>query len=203
MLTGQNGSPSDIRAGTKVTAPLVWILTGYRYALLLWKQWMTTRVSNQWFILPKDPKNPFKYPGFFLATPCSIWLVPQPGIEPVPPAVEARSLNRWTTREVPIQALCLKQDPIYGSRSQNASTVQYKAPIYSASRAHRAGICQKRTLPPCAESSAIFVAGNIWSSLTNSLTQPQAGTCVYWQILSHRIGKLPNPHPLLWWFFSP
>ena len=28
-------------------------------------------------------------------------LVPQPGIEPVPPAVEARSLNHWTTREVP------------------------------------------------------------------------------------------------------
>ena len=31
---------------------------------------------------------------------CGI-LVPQPGIEPVPPAVEARSLNHWTAREVP------------------------------------------------------------------------------------------------------
>ena len=28
-------------------------------------------------------------------------LVPRPGIEPVPPAVEAQSLNRWTSREVP------------------------------------------------------------------------------------------------------
>ena len=28
-------------------------------------------------------------------------LVPQPGIEPVPPALEARSLTHWTTREVP------------------------------------------------------------------------------------------------------
>ena len=28
-------------------------------------------------------------------------LVPQPGIEPVPPALEARSLNHCTTREVP------------------------------------------------------------------------------------------------------
>ena len=28
-------------------------------------------------------------------------LVPCPGIEPVPPAVEAWSLNHWTTREVP------------------------------------------------------------------------------------------------------
>ena len=28
-------------------------------------------------------------------------LVPQPGIEPVSPALEARSLNHWTAREVP------------------------------------------------------------------------------------------------------
>ena len=31
---------------------------------------------------------------------CGI-LVPRPGIQPVPPAVEAWSLNHWTTREVP------------------------------------------------------------------------------------------------------
>ena len=31
---------------------------------------------------------------------CKI-LVPQPGIEPLPPAVEAQSLNHWTAREVP------------------------------------------------------------------------------------------------------
>ena len=28
-------------------------------------------------------------------------LVPQPGIETVPPAVDARSLNHWTTRKSP------------------------------------------------------------------------------------------------------
>ena len=28
-------------------------------------------------------------------------LVPQSGIEPMPPAVETRSLNHWTTREIP------------------------------------------------------------------------------------------------------
>ena len=33
-------------------------------------------------------------------TACRI-LVPWPGIEPAPPALEARSLNHWTTREVP------------------------------------------------------------------------------------------------------
>ena len=29
-------------------------------------------------------------------------LVPQPGIEPVPPAPGVQSLNHWTAREVPI-----------------------------------------------------------------------------------------------------
>ena len=33
-------------------------------------------------------------------TACGI-LVPSPGMEPMPPAVEARSLNHWTAREVP------------------------------------------------------------------------------------------------------
>ena len=48
---------------------------------------------------------PFLYPisplFLFLALPhaCRI-LVPQPGIEPKPPAVEAQSLNHWTSREV-------------------------------------------------------------------------------------------------------
>ena len=28
-------------------------------------------------------------------------LLPRPGMEPTPPAVEGRSLNHWTTREVP------------------------------------------------------------------------------------------------------
>ena len=28
-------------------------------------------------------------------------LVPRRGIKPVPPAVEAQSLNHWTSREVP------------------------------------------------------------------------------------------------------
>ena len=31
---------------------------------------------------------------------CGI-LVPQPGMEPVPPAAEAQSPNHWTAREVP------------------------------------------------------------------------------------------------------
>ena len=37
------------------------------------------------------------------ALSCGMWdLVPWPGMEPGPPALGARSLNHWTTREVPI-----------------------------------------------------------------------------------------------------
>ena len=32
---------------------------------------------------------------------CGI-LIPRPGIKPVPPALEARSLNLWTAREVQV-----------------------------------------------------------------------------------------------------
>ena len=35
-------------------------------------------------------------------------LVPQPGIKPVPPAVEVQCINHWTTREVPMQAKSLQ-----------------------------------------------------------------------------------------------
>ena len=38
--------------------------------------------------------------NFFGHVACGI-LVPRPEIERVPPAVEARSLNHWTAREVP------------------------------------------------------------------------------------------------------
>ena len=43
-------------------------------------------------------------PTFFLATLCGreILVLP-PGIEPVPPAVEAQSLNLWVAREVLIE----------------------------------------------------------------------------------------------------
>ena len=42
-------------------------------------------------------------PFFFLWPHCATCgiLVPRPGIEPAPPAVEAHSLNHWTAREVP------------------------------------------------------------------------------------------------------
>ena len=48
---------------------------------------------------------------FFLAALRDVWyLVPQPGIEPVPPTLKVQDLKRWTTREVQQSIYyCLKQ----------------------------------------------------------------------------------------------
>ena len=50
---------------------------------------------------------------FFFAVPlaCGI-LAPQLGIEPVPLALEAWSLNHWTTREVHLQCLTPSAEPL-------------------------------------------------------------------------------------------
>ena len=43
---------------------------------------------------------------FFLTTPCSMWDLSSPQeMKPLLPAVEAGSLNHWTTREVPLYFL--------------------------------------------------------------------------------------------------
>ena len=52
--------------------------------------------SIRMYLLLKKKKFFF----FFGHGACRI-LVPQPGIRPMPPAVEAQSLSHWTTREVP------------------------------------------------------------------------------------------------------
>ena len=48
-------------------------------------------------------KEPFIISIFFFWPHCAACgiLVPQPEVEPVAPALEARSLNHWTAREVP------------------------------------------------------------------------------------------------------
>ena len=53
---------------------------------------------------PGDIINPHPLPFVCLwphCTACRIW-GPRPGIEPVPPALEAQNPSHWTTREVPI-----------------------------------------------------------------------------------------------------
>ena len=71
-------------------------------------------LCNKLFILPmcslpQYTQHPHSFLFFFFwprYVACGI-LVPQPGIKPVPPAVEARSLNHWTTREVPASSFFL------------------------------------------------------------------------------------------------
>lgn len=53
-----------------------------------------------------------------LAAACRI-LVPCPGIEPLPPALEAQSLKHWTSREVP-GSFPLLQTLLGGPRSQGS-----------------------------------------------------------------------------------
>ena len=44
-------------------------------------------------------------------------LVPQPGIKPAPPAVEVRSPNHWTTRDVPQPRFLLAVHPYLSART--------------------------------------------------------------------------------------
>ena len=67
---------------------------GMLKAEIAWKLSLLHQTVSQ--VVNAKEKSSF----FFGCTACGI-SVPWPGIEPVPPAVEARSLNHWTTREVP------------------------------------------------------------------------------------------------------
>ena len=60
--------------------------------------------SHTWFnVLLSPSRNSFFF-SWLCRAACGI-LVPQPGIEPMPPAAEAQSPNHWTTREFPLLLL--------------------------------------------------------------------------------------------------
>ena len=64
--------------------------------------------EGQDFPTIKIPSSFFFWPH---CTACGIFIA-QPGIEPVSPAVEVRSLNPWTTREVPRTLLNSSPHPV-------------------------------------------------------------------------------------------
>ena len=66
--------------------------------LLSFKTWNTPACITLKCLL-NHPHHPDFSSLFFLATPNSVWDFR--GIEPVPPALAAQSLNHWATREVP------------------------------------------------------------------------------------------------------
>ena len=53
---------------------------------------------------------PFPLPCFWPRCPACGILVPRPGIEPMPPALEAQKLNHWTAREVPTISFLFKAE---------------------------------------------------------------------------------------------
>ena len=85
--------------------------------------WGSQRVEHDWtteqqqlleeevfkMLSPEAHIHSFSCASFFFFLSLSLWLpwaacgifVPQPGIEPMSPALEAQSLNHWTAREVP------------------------------------------------------------------------------------------------------
>ena len=67
-----------------------------------WRNCSRLKETNSVYQLHTTCNSAFFF--FFLSWPhrtsCGL-LVPPPGIEPTPPALEAQSLNHWTTREAP------------------------------------------------------------------------------------------------------
>ena len=62
---------------------------------------------------------------------CGI-LVPRPGIEPVPPALGAQSLNHWTTREVPLYWLFItKHYLVFVTKFKDVYKVKPHVPLSS------------------------------------------------------------------------
>ena len=93
-----------------------------------------------------------RYVNFFFwlhQVECGI-LVPQPGIKPVPPAVEVQSSNHWTTKEVP-ELFLLKK-----SLSRVVCCVVFP---WEATHVARHWLCTQETRPFRDESSALSWMG--------------------------------------------
>ena len=75
-------------------SPFLWLLPAWRKrpCLTLSTLSLFTSLPEKWIL--------YFVLLFCSATPCGIWDLPWPGIKPVPPVLEARSLNHWTTTEV-------------------------------------------------------------------------------------------------------
>ena len=88
---------------------LIWIVYFQNFPLNIFRPWLTT---SNWNLRKQNRGSAgtttivpslsfFQLSLFWLCSVACRILVPQPGIKPVTPAVEAKSLNHWTAREVP------------------------------------------------------------------------------------------------------
>ena len=74
---------------------------GFLWVHSSWSLWSSLNMNIHFFY---QVWNVFSHSFFvflFLATLCIMRELPRPGIEPVPPAVEAQTRNHWALREVP------------------------------------------------------------------------------------------------------
>ena len=97
---------------------------------------------------------------------CGI-LVPWPGIEPVPPAVEAQSPNRWTAREVP--------DPLFQSLPHTRSHQWSQGYFRISKNRKNIELRENRYLETCSVSSRPGLHGWLlalpresWTAIKNS-----------------------------------
>ena len=84
------------------------------------KDWFFVFWLSRWLYVQRS----FFFFFFLLCHIACRLLVPRPGIKPMPSAVEVRSLNHWTTREVP-HVLCLFILPL---RSTDLNSEQFCLP---------------------------------------------------------------------------
>ena len=127
---------------------------------------------------------------FFGRLACRI-LVPQPGIEPMPPAVEARSPNHWATREVPdqvfsnhfIKRVLLKQNLMCMGAPCTATTYQSVFILWPKDSSKRAELIISL---PLAHSSK--TSHQAWSKMPSPCRLWAMWPCPPPQLISHLPG---------------
>ena len=108
LLTKTVGRSKRLKNGTAALVPYISNKSKGKSVQNLRKEQKKGRIGRGNGAVGRPPRESKFTMGLFFFSlifwPCCMAcgvLVPQLGIEPEPPAVEAQSLNHWTTREVP------------------------------------------------------------------------------------------------------
>ena len=111
---------------------------------------------------------------FFCPCPAAMWNLPQPGMETMPPAVEAQSLNHWTTKEVPL--FFSRMMPKGGTTSYTVSPGSC-GPRWPALRIRPGQVIVPCPLPVC-------VSSGLWTARFCAVGNKESqGQGLFWNIL--------------------
>ena len=136
-----------------------------------------------------------------MAVPCGMILVPRPGIEPVPSAMEAWSLNHWTAREVPTQGFlknyffCLWRG---WAHLVLGSKCHHRPPLTVGTK-HKRRRCEGTEKCIGAESHPCELPGNGFS--WQNFSRPVIDTLVFTGVVSDGAPSICNWR--LWKIFKP